>query len=347
MQSNTAKLISIIIPCYNCENFIQKTIESLNQQTIKDFEVIIINDGSTDNSLLKIKKLLSNSKLDYNILNQNNAGVSIARNIGIEKAKGKYIYFLDSDDYIESNWCEKLDSIINSYDLDMIFFNYNVIIGEKRKVNTNLYDDYYKVKDSSNVIKEVLSKKFNYHICATIIKKEIIINNLLTFTPNSKYGEDHEFLIKALSKSKNVMIIPDSLFNYCIRTSSATGSFTKGRLDSIYSALRVYKYICENYYNSEIINLSKAYVADKIIGNFKAYIMLADTNDVELCKNMYDILTKYKYYFKYYKYDRKTIKAKVVRCLLSCFPELYFKMFNYKINFRKVKAKNEDKKSIN
>lgn len=97
--------ISIIVPVYNTEKFLEKCLNSLINQTLKDIEIICINDGSTDKSLQILEKFANKDKR-IQIINQTNSGLSVARNIGIKKAKGEYIGFVDSDDWVDLNFFE-------------------------------------------------------------------------------------------------------------------------------------------------------------------------------------------------------------------------------------------------
>lgn len=99
--------ISIIVPVYNTEKFLEKCLNSLINQTLKDIEIICINDGSTDKSLQILEKFANKDKR-IQIINQTNSGLSVARNIGIKKAKGEYIGFVDSDDWVDLNFFEQL-----------------------------------------------------------------------------------------------------------------------------------------------------------------------------------------------------------------------------------------------
>ena len=110
--------ISIIIPVYNCEEYIKKCIDSIIEQTYKDFEVIIINDGSTDNTNYILNEYKNYSNII--IINQNNHGVSYSRNVGLEKAKGNYICFIDGDDYIDKDYLSTLASHNNNDKYDWI-----------------------------------------------------------------------------------------------------------------------------------------------------------------------------------------------------------------------------------
>lgn len=126
MNPMSNSMVSIIIPVYNTEEFVEEAVRSIMNQTLQDIEIIIINDGSTDNSLSIIRKL-ANEDDRIQIYSRENKGLSATRNQGIYLAKGKYLYFMDSDDYLEPDaWshgflkCEK-----NS--LDFIFSNANIL----------------------------------------------------------------------------------------------------------------------------------------------------------------------------------------------------------------------------
>ena len=115
------KMVSVIIPVYNVEKYLEEALESVINQTLKDIEIIIINDGSTDRSL-EIAKGYALKDKRIKIIDQKNQGLSVARNRGIENAKGKYIYFMDSDDYIALETLEVCYKKCEEYELEMIYF---------------------------------------------------------------------------------------------------------------------------------------------------------------------------------------------------------------------------------
>ena len=111
-------LISIVIPVYNVENYLNRCIESIISQTYENIEIILINDGSKDNSLLICKEYKNKDKR-IKVIDKKNEGVSIARNIGVEKSSGKYVIFVDSDDWIEKTFVENLHKKISEYNVDI------------------------------------------------------------------------------------------------------------------------------------------------------------------------------------------------------------------------------------
>lgn len=118
----TIPLVSIIIPAYNVESYIEETILSVKNQTLSNWELIVVDDGSTDNTYSVICKAVDSIRQNVTILQQENRGLSAARNAGMEKASGMYIYFLDSDDRLTKNALSVLYTLAKQYELDAVFF---------------------------------------------------------------------------------------------------------------------------------------------------------------------------------------------------------------------------------
>ena len=128
----TKMKISVIIPVYNVEEYIEQCVESVVNQTLKEIEIIIVNDGTQDNSMKKIERFLLDDRII--VINKENRGISSARNCGLKIAKGEYIAFVDSDDFIDEMMLEKLYE--NSENKDIVISNvieYNNVTGEKNK----------------------------------------------------------------------------------------------------------------------------------------------------------------------------------------------------------------------
>ena len=141
--------ISIIVPVYNVEKHIEKCLDSILEQTLKEIELIVINDGSTDNSLKKIKKYKEDKRII--IINKKNEGLTKTRNIGFKIAKGKYIYNMDSDDYLESNKAlEKLYNKIEKDDLDILVFDFYREYKNKKEYSKNIDID-----ENKKILKEI------------------------------------------------------------------------------------------------------------------------------------------------------------------------------------------------
>lgn len=316
--------ISVVIPCYNCENWVSNTIESLLIQNNKDFEIIFIDDGSKDNSKKVVEEKMSKSSIKYKIISKENEGVSIARNIGIKEAVGEFIYFLDADDYVEPSFLDKTVKVLKNKELDMLFFHYKTIKEGREIFSKKKYKNISVVQKGEKLLEDILNYKYDYHMCAFLVKKDIIVKNSITFYNYARYGEDHEFMIKCLSVSKRVMVIEDILFNYFMQENSVMHKFTLNRLDSIESAIRVKDYINRIYCDENMRSLSKKYVADKMIFNLMSYGRMMDkANDKEVEKKLLGKIRDNKEYLKYFGYKTGSIKQLIYRKLSYNYPKLF------------------------
>lgn len=329
---NKVKKISIIIPCYNCEKWIKRTLDALINQTEKVFEVIFIDDGSSDNGYKIANKILEKSDLKYKVISQKNSGVSIARNKGIDISSGEYIYFLDADDYIDEHFCEVLCNKIEKNNEDIIFFSYYLYEDNNLKeFNNETYD--YDV--NIDVINKILNSKIKYNMCSLIIKKEIIMKNGIYFTPKCKYGEDHEFIIKCVVNSSTIGVINEKLFYYIRRKDSAVAKFTKERLSSIDSAKRIEIYLNERIKDFNIYNSCKKYIATKLIYNLDQFVKITNggIKDRELKKTLIKVIKENKDYCKFLNYNDKSFIKKIKAKILEN-PKLYI---NVKTIVTKIK----------
>jgi len=214
--------ISIIIPVYNSEKYIDKCITSIKNQSFKDFEVLIINDGSIDKSKNIIETYLNDER--FKLYNRENHGIGSSRNFGIEKSKGKYICFIDSDDYIDTNYLEKLYNKISSDKLDVVVCNY-IEENEETKKETKIEIKQYNnttIKDNPELLLTINKAPWN-----KIYKKSIIKN--IRFPEDLKY-EDTEFLCKVLLNAK-IGYIDEYLNHYVIHSNSETTTIDKRCFD--------------------------------------------------------------------------------------------------------------------
>ncbi|MCM3023157.1 glycosyltransferase [Heyndrickxia ginsengihumi] len=192
-------LVSVIIPVFNTELYLEECLNSIINQTYKNIEIIVINDGSTDNSLKLLEEYASKHS-NIKVISQRNSGNSVARNKGIEESNGKYIYFLDSDDFLLPQAFENLIEKMEKYDLDLIRFSAEPFLdGIDININKKLYDfkEYFK---NGRVYekKEFLSKNlkaFSSSPCLFIVKKDILKDNKLQFKPGILH-EDELFTLE-------------------------------------------------------------------------------------------------------------------------------------------------------
>ena len=217
--------ISIIIPVYNVEDYIVMCIESIIKQDFdkNDFEVLIIDDGSTDQSIRLIKERSKDIE-NLSIITQSSKGVSAARNAGLAVAKGEYIIFIDSDDFIEYDFCSSLYRYASKNELDVVFssykfyFNIDSIIEYKA-----LYDDD-RIITSEEVRKDILERgKYRAEIWDGIYKKSFLDLNTINFTEGI-INEDEEFTLKVYLNSIKIGYLNYNGYLYRQRQGSITKS---------------------------------------------------------------------------------------------------------------------------
>lgn len=219
------KFLSIIIPAYNSEDYIKKTLKSLSNQSSKNFEVIVIDDGSLDNTCEISEIFLEEEKIDHKVIRcEKNRGQSTARNIGLDYSKGRYILFLDSDDFVLENLVEVLEKSTLK-EPDILLFDYKRVRDYKIRENKKEqeFDELNLIK-GEEVFKSYKSNKIRLWTGSLIYKKEFLEENNLRLLEGAYAAEDLNFIFKALLSSNKVMGIKKSLSFYCEREGSLTKS---------------------------------------------------------------------------------------------------------------------------
>lgn len=208
------KKVSIIVPIYNAEEYIRRCIDSLINQTYKNIEIILLNDGSTDNTD-KIIKSYKDKRINY--IKKENTGIGNTRNLGILKSTGDYIMFIDSDDYIESNAVEVLvnKALSNNYDLVVCNYYLNTPSTEL-KISFPDTIDNTNIKDNPDVLTDI-----NYAPWNKIYHKRLFLNDNNRFIEGIKY-EDAPFVIECICASKKIGFTSEYLFHYVMQKSGET-----------------------------------------------------------------------------------------------------------------------------
>lgn len=218
-------LVSVIIPVYNCADYIEQTVNSAINQTYKNIEVVLIDDGSKDNIEDKVNNLKEKygDKIVY--IRQDNSGVAIARNRGISEAKGQYIAFLDSDDLWLENKIEKQLKRISDTGYEACYCGYTEwydVSGKMKNVKWNFVE--------GDCLEEFLKWNVWAQTGTWIIKKNILVNRNIEFTPNCSWAEDAEFFLKVISMTK-VCCVKEYLTLYRIRENQSLSSQASKKLD--------------------------------------------------------------------------------------------------------------------
>lgn len=242
--------VSIIVPVYNTRQYLEKCLVSLINQTLKDIEIIVVNDGSKED----IDDIIQKYKNYLIYIKDTNHGIGHARNEGIRIATGEYIGFVDSDDYVDANMYLSYYNYAKDHDLDIVVGNYYTCYKDEKKLimiesftTGSIYDD-----------KEILVK-IDYGPCNKIFRRDLIVDNHILFEENLKY-EDMPFVLKALKYSKKIGYLNEAYYNYIIRESSETTTTDKRNFD----IFRIFDIINKTFENDntlkdeiEYLNVSK------------------------------------------------------------------------------------------
>lgn len=297
---NKEALVSIIIPVYNVEKYIEQCIDSVLNQTYKNLEVILIDDCSDDNSLNICKKKSIEDKRIKVLQNKVNKGQGFTRNRGIDQAKGKYIYFLDSDDYIRNNLFENLIPYMDKYNLEICYFSANVLLdGEGLSWNADSYmkEHEYKINEGKEVFKELFkNKEFSPSPCLFITNMELIKRNNLRYREGIIY-EDNYFVFQLSIKSKKSYVVNEAYYIRRVRPGSTMTSTDK-QMKRIYS----YKMVLNDFYS--VIDINDKEVIKIVRSNLRSFsvALINKTcliNDKDIIKDIKNFLLKNKFFYDY------------------------------------------------
>ena len=236
------KIVSIVIPVYNVEKYIEKCIISVLKQTYKDIEIIIVNDGSTDKSEEKILKYVKNDKRIKYIVKKN-GGLSSARNKGIENATGEYICFIDSDDWIAENYVECLISKIEKDKSDISICNIKYVYSDNSEKKPNYHIDKNETINNKTALKYLFKgEKYQNHAVNKLYKLNLFKDNNIRFPENRIY-EDAFTMYKLLYKAKKISLCNKYLYFYLKNREGSilNTKFNEKRLDLLDAMVEISK----------------------------------------------------------------------------------------------------------
>lgn len=222
------ELISIIIPCYNLADYTRKCMDSILGQTYQDLEIIVIDDGSTDGTAEILEEYAGRDGRVV-LIRQKNAGAGEAINAGIEAATGRYIAFVDNDDWVEQSMYERLYSALTAHDADMSVCNYNLVYEDHiEKCYSSMKEESVNVRDDvyGYFCRYCACTRPNNYTWTRLYKAQIIKDSDVRFE-GFRLGADTLFNFKLLPRIKRVAFIKEGLYNYVQRSSSSVYTVAK------------------------------------------------------------------------------------------------------------------------
>ena len=270
--------LSVIIPVYNVEKYIGSCVSSLYDQNmdLNIFEVIIINDGSTDCSLLEIQKL-ARKYTNVIIIDQENKGLSATRNIGVSRASGRYIFFLDADDFIYPNSLQTLIEKAIQFDLDVLRFDYWRVDETGRRLSQS---DHLRKKSSFDsllvdglfLFKNIYNQEF--FSCLSLVKRDLLLQKHLYFV-EGMFFEDIEYSIKLSLVAVRAMYVASPIYAYRQHGGSILHTFNKKKAeDVILIVSNLQKYLDETSLDSEFKRIIKENITQLMVS---VLIKMADS----------------------------------------------------------------------
>ncbi len=315
-------LVSVIIPVYNTEKYLQECLNSLRRQRLKNIEIICIDDGSTDSSLTILKKYAAKDSR-VTVLCQPNLRAGAARNAGLAVARGKYIHFMDSDDTLQPDFYEKMVAAMSDASVDFAVCGFNPLIEDTRWAPTG------DLAFEGNLLIAVNNRKrnINSEIWNKLYRKEIIDKYNIIFPPYT-FGEDVAFNALYLCFSNIAFFLSDKLYNYRLHPESLIGQVMqkRGAYNNLMDSLRSRKYVMERLDDDVFIN------------NIQFLVALMDRS----VDYIFGQLPVGKF-FDAFKFIRTELLARFERghvknsALLCCIYDNDYRKFLYKLNYKEIK----------
>ena len=314
-------LFSVIIPLYNAEKYIGKCIQSILSQTYKKIEIIIVDDGSTDNSLEICNKYANNDKR-FIVIKQQNKGLVGARKIGAINAKGEYICCIDADDWIDSNYLADMAKIINKYEPDIISIDIKKVYQKRIEILKNVAKEGF--YDKERIISDIFPiaiqnnkcKYFTSSLCSKIIKKDLYVPKQLEIDSRIKLGEDAVLTPSLIVNANSIYVSHrQAYYNYRKENSGMTSNYSYFDWEA---PLLQYVQI------SKTIDLNKYDFEEQLFRKTVHDIMTIVINRCFLKENIKEIKKELRYYKNINVYKKAienskflSLKAKTMRFLLK------------------------------
>ena len=325
------ELISVIVPIYNVEKYVNKCVDSIMSQTYKNIEIILVDDGSTDKSGSIVEEY-KNKDVRIKVIHKENGGLSDARNYGMKYSNGKYLLFIDSDDWIDNSMIEIIYRNLKEYNADISICEFIEEDEKGEKLSYKKYDDKIHIFDSKDAIRELITQKYiTNHAWNKLYKKEVFNN---VEYPKGQLMEDVSTTYKLIENSNKVVYQNTSLYHYIQRSKSILGNINARRINDQEKAFfERDEYLLKKYpeYKTEI-------EIDYIMNIKTLYYLAIMCNE----KSLYNS-KKYKEYYKKTKKIYINLKDNIEDKDKKSMKLFYKSRFLYKIYVKLKKVYKERK----
>lgn len=290
-------ILSIIIPCYNTGIFVENALGMFVKQGLDDIEVLVVDDGSSDNTKEIVEEWVKKYPRISLISFEKNKGVSVARNTGIEMAKGRYIQFFDSDDSMPDGTLDFYRKFLLDKNNDILVFGHEMRHNKRIKIirNKKYNDNKF---TSLEFLKLFFVRKIKCHLCSQIYSRKFLIENSLLFIEGMTKGQDIIFYRSAYFYTNNIYCNSHIVFIYKIRQGSVSEEYIiypKKELESFECDVNIIEKLSKKI--PAIIKYANFFLAERYVGNLIKFIRFADKDKIEIANRLF-----YRKYLLYNKF---------------------------------------------
>lgn len=259
----SSDLVSVIVPVYKVEKYVENCLKSICGQTYSNLEIIIVDDGSPDYSIDICLKIAKSDKR-IKIIRKDNGGLASARNAALDIASGKYIVCVDSDDWIESDMVESMKNDLEKYDVDMVACDFYIDYNGLSKYKKSKESEYIVLDRNEAMVYAMLPSQYYGFAWNKMYKRNLI--GMQRYNENFRKGEDSPFTCEYINKCKKVIYHRKPLYHYRSDTVSITRSiFAPWKMSVLDSYKSIIKMLIENGYSSDIVDIQRVRYANQLL----------------------------------------------------------------------------------
>lgn len=266
-MKNNKPIISIIVPVYQVEDYIENTMRSICKQSFKEFEVILVDDGTRDRSISRAIKILENNAVIFSVIQQQNKGLPAARNTGIRNAEGEWVVSVDSDDTISENFLEILYKGCIKNNVLVAIGKFQSVYSKNIFKKPKYYDNHYEVITQEECIKRFLNREFKPHPCTILWNKEYLERRELFYNEKVQFSEDQELMWRLFFDIDRIVYNKTPIYNYLQRDNSI---MTAPKVNKIMTGFNAISKI-EVPDSINTANLRQTLIARWVLGAMHAY----------------------------------------------------------------------------
>lgn len=314
--------ISVIIPMYNSQQYIRKTLLSVISQSFNDIEIIVVDDGSTDESSKIARQVLDEySDVKSKIIVEENKGLPGARNTGISVAEGKYVCYIDSDDVIDELHLESLYLLTESNHLNLAY-SFFELTDEKNREGSLCQTIKGEVLTRDEVVCRALTRKPAIIVCGLLVRLDFLLNNKLFFNEKLKYGEDSDYIWKTILKCDRIGYTKNNTYKYLMHSNSIMKTISEEKANVFVAEFGRTIQLIQSYENVDTNVIQMIYYRE-ILGFLHAYSMCSDIETFLKIGNRLDkknmVLTLKRF---------PDYRVRIVSCLYKVSPHLFYRVFH-------------------